>query len=196
MQGASRLPLAQEVQTMLTMASNQEMPTTLADDRWQAVLNRDRGHDGEFVFAVSTTGIYCRPSCPARRPRRGERQLLRRSRCRRASRVPRLPPLPAEGRRIVTGRARGAGHHLARRSRRGAGDAATACRGARSQSGAPAAHVYAGHRGLAAHVCGRAAVGIGQVSAARWRRCDQRALRRRLRIEQPLLRPGADRRWA
>jgi AraC family transcriptional regulator of adaptative response/methylated-DNA-[protein]-cysteine methyltransferase len=55
---------------MLTMASNQETPTTITDDRWQAVLNRDRGHDGEFVFAVSTTGIYCRPSCPARRPRR------------------------------------------------------------------------------------------------------------------------------
>lgn len=37
---------------------------------WQAVLNRDHGYDGRFVFAVSTTGIYCRPSCPARRPRR------------------------------------------------------------------------------------------------------------------------------
>jgi AraC family transcriptional regulator of adaptative response/methylated-DNA-[protein]-cysteine methyltransferase len=37
---------------------------------WQAVLNRDRQYDGEFVFAVRTTGIYCRPSCPARRPRR------------------------------------------------------------------------------------------------------------------------------
>ena len=55
---------------MLTMTSNQETPTALTDDRWQAVLNRDRDHDGEFVFAVSTTGIYCRPSCPARRPRR------------------------------------------------------------------------------------------------------------------------------
>ena len=54
---------------MLTIAGTQEMPTTLADDRWQAVQNRDRGRDGEFVFAVSTTGIYCRPSCPARRPR-------------------------------------------------------------------------------------------------------------------------------
>jgi AraC family transcriptional regulator, regulatory protein of adaptative response / methylated-DNA-[protein]-cysteine methyltransferase len=54
---------------MLTIASNQETPATLADDRWQAVVNRDRGRDGEFVFAVSTTGIYCRPSCPARRPR-------------------------------------------------------------------------------------------------------------------------------
>src|SRR5215217_9446451 len=54
---------------MRTIASKQETPTTLADGRWQAVVNRDRGHDGQFVLAVSTTGIYCRPSCPARRPR-------------------------------------------------------------------------------------------------------------------------------
>jgi len=37
---------------------------------WQAVLERDKRLDGKFVFAVSSTGIYCRPSCPARRPRR------------------------------------------------------------------------------------------------------------------------------
>jgi AraC family transcriptional regulator of adaptative response/methylated-DNA-[protein]-cysteine methyltransferase len=37
---------------------------------WQAVLNRERRYDGQFVFAVRTTGVYCRPSCPARRPRR------------------------------------------------------------------------------------------------------------------------------
>jgi|SRR5579859_1387010 len=37
---------------------------------WQAVLARDRAFDGRFVFAVRSTGIYCRPSCPARRPRR------------------------------------------------------------------------------------------------------------------------------
>src|SRR5919107_6449492 len=67
--GASGLPLVQEVLTMLTIANNQEPPATLADDQWQAVVNRDRGRDGQFVFAVSTTGIYCRPSCPARRPR-------------------------------------------------------------------------------------------------------------------------------
>ncbi len=36
---------------------------------WQAVSDRDAGADGRFVFAVSTTGIYCRPSCPSRRPR-------------------------------------------------------------------------------------------------------------------------------
>ncbi len=38
--------------------------------RWQAVLARDASQDGQFVFAVSSTGVYCRPSCPARRPRR------------------------------------------------------------------------------------------------------------------------------
>ena len=40
-------------------------PTEL-DPRWQAVLTRDRAFDGAFVLAVRTTGIYCRPSCPAR----------------------------------------------------------------------------------------------------------------------------------
>src|SRR5262245_39108896 len=37
---------------------------------WQAVLARDARFDGRFVFAVSSTRIYCRPSCPSRRPLR------------------------------------------------------------------------------------------------------------------------------
>lgn len=37
---------------------------------WQAVCARDAARDGQFVFAVRSTGIYCRPSCPARRPLR------------------------------------------------------------------------------------------------------------------------------
>jgi len=37
---------------------------------WEAVRDRDEKFDGVFVFAVSSTGIYCRPSCPSRRPRR------------------------------------------------------------------------------------------------------------------------------
>ena len=40
------------------------------DQRWQAVLARDASRDGVFVFAVTSTGVYCRPSCPSRRPRR------------------------------------------------------------------------------------------------------------------------------
>ncbi|MCB0199492.1 MAG: bifunctional DNA-binding transcriptional regulator/O6-methylguanine-DNA methyltransferase Ada [Anaerolineae bacterium] len=39
-------------------------------EKWQAVLARDNGFDGMFVYAVGSTGIYCRPSCPSRRPRR------------------------------------------------------------------------------------------------------------------------------
>ena len=39
-------------------------------EMWNAVMARDRSRDGSFVFAVKSTGIYCRPSCPARRPRR------------------------------------------------------------------------------------------------------------------------------
>lgn len=39
-------------------------------NRWQAVQTRDRLSDGGFVYAVRSTGIYCRPSCPSRRPRR------------------------------------------------------------------------------------------------------------------------------
>lgn len=40
------------------------------DERWQAVRARDRGADGRFVYAVATTGVYCRPSCASRPARR------------------------------------------------------------------------------------------------------------------------------
>jgi AraC family transcriptional regulator of adaptative response/methylated-DNA-[protein]-cysteine methyltransferase len=40
------------------------------DIYWEAVLARDTDQDGRFVFAVSSTGVYCRPSCPSKRPRR------------------------------------------------------------------------------------------------------------------------------
>lgn len=39
-------------------------------------MRRDAGWDGRFVFAVTTTGVYCRPSCPARRPRRENVELF------------------------------------------------------------------------------------------------------------------------
>src|SRR5438128_12282987 len=37
-------------------------------EKWKAVVERDETKDGLFVFAVRSTGIYCRPSCPARHP--------------------------------------------------------------------------------------------------------------------------------
>lgn len=36
--------------------------------RWQAVQSRDAHYDGAFVYGVTSTGVYCRPSCPSRRP--------------------------------------------------------------------------------------------------------------------------------
>src|SRR2546423_2117350 len=52
-----------------------ELSTTMRNvmnnpELWNAVLARDSSRDGSFVFAVRSTGIYCRPSCPARRPGR------------------------------------------------------------------------------------------------------------------------------
>lgn len=47
-----------------------DVPAQDDDARWAAVLARDASCDGTFVFSVVTTGIYCRPSCPARRARR------------------------------------------------------------------------------------------------------------------------------
>jgi AraC family transcriptional regulator, regulatory protein of adaptative response / methylated-DNA-[protein]-cysteine methyltransferase len=43
-----------------------------SEERWHAVETRDRFADGAFVYAVRSTGIYCRPSCPSRKPRRGQ----------------------------------------------------------------------------------------------------------------------------
>ena len=44
--------------------------TGVDDKRWRAVMARDSSQDGKFVFAVSSTGVFCRPSCPSKRPKR------------------------------------------------------------------------------------------------------------------------------
>lgn len=73
---------------------------TLADPRWAAVLAREAGADGRFVYSVSSTGVYCRPSCGARMPRpdnvafhtsRAEAEAAGFRPCRRCR--PDLPPL-------------------------------------------------------------------------------------------------------
>jgi AraC family transcriptional regulator of adaptative response/methylated-DNA-[protein]-cysteine methyltransferase len=48
------------------------------DEFWNSVLTRDANQDGKFVFAVSSTGVYCRPSCPAKHPRRQNVTFYRR----------------------------------------------------------------------------------------------------------------------
>ena len=47
------------------------------DAAWRAFEARDRHSDGRFVGAVKTTGIYCKPSCPARRPKRENMDFYR-----------------------------------------------------------------------------------------------------------------------
>lgn len=51
-------------------SSEGRRPIRPQDPRWQAVRNRDRRADGNFVYAVRSTGIYCKPSCPSRKPGR------------------------------------------------------------------------------------------------------------------------------
>jgi AraC family transcriptional regulator, regulatory protein of adaptative response / methylated-DNA-[protein]-cysteine methyltransferase len=41
------------------------------EERWQAVVQKDHNADGKFYYSVKTTGVYCRPSCPARLANRG-----------------------------------------------------------------------------------------------------------------------------
>ncbi len=52
------------------MAKLQDHPSLTDAECWDAVRHRDRGADGKFFYAVVTTGVYCRPSCAARLPRR------------------------------------------------------------------------------------------------------------------------------
>ena len=64
----------ESVETMPLQAKTSDVEAR--DARWDAVVARDARRDGEFVFAVSTTGVYCRPSCAARRPRRENVQFF------------------------------------------------------------------------------------------------------------------------
>lgn len=47
-------------------SQDKQAETILADPRWARIVARDKSADGEFWYAVDTTGIYCRPSCPSR----------------------------------------------------------------------------------------------------------------------------------
>ena len=53
---------------MSTLQFAYDLPST--DEMFRAVTERDRAYDGVFVTAVRTTGIFCRPTCPAKKPRR------------------------------------------------------------------------------------------------------------------------------
>jgi AraC family transcriptional regulator, regulatory protein of adaptative response / methylated-DNA-[protein]-cysteine methyltransferase len=52
-------------------ATRGKSPKLITDDwRWQALVRKDERADGLFWYSVKTTGVYCRPSCPARLPNR------------------------------------------------------------------------------------------------------------------------------
>src|SRR3982751_5179944 len=64
---------------MATLAHTTQPPRSTSVDNvmrldpvtsWAAFMRRDRSWDGRVIGAVSTTGVYCKPSCPARRPKR------------------------------------------------------------------------------------------------------------------------------
>jgi AraC family transcriptional regulator of adaptative response/methylated-DNA-[protein]-cysteine methyltransferase len=63
---------------ILNLTEAAEMPQSNESRWWRAVQDRDAGQDGRFVFAVSSTGVYCRPSCPAKHPRRENVTFFRR----------------------------------------------------------------------------------------------------------------------
>ncbi|HVE77226.1 MAG TPA: methylated-DNA--[protein]-cysteine S-methyltransferase [Gemmatimonadaceae bacterium] len=104
---------------MSTAIQLRTRPDPPDDAAWRAVLAGDAAFDGRFVYAVRTMGVYCRPSCPARRPLRrnvaffptpaaAEADGFRA--CRRCGGVPRVQwmTLPsALGRVLVAATARG-----------------------------------------------------------------------------------------
>lgn len=57
-------------ETLMTETLTDTLMGPGPDAAWQAVVDRDRRFDGSFVYAVESTQIYCRPSCPSRKPRR------------------------------------------------------------------------------------------------------------------------------
>ena len=146
--------------------------------------------DGRFVYAVTSTGIYCRPSCPSRRPRRDRVRFFDDVEAAERGGLPRVPPLPpaAGGGRSVDredpARVRLPGQRGRPSVARDAG------RARRRQPVSPAAQLQADRRRVAARVRRSLPAAQGEAAAAAGRARDRRDVRRGVRIEQPLLRAG------
>jgi AraC family transcriptional regulator of adaptative response/methylated-DNA-[protein]-cysteine methyltransferase len=73
---APAAPYHRDMSTQINLpVANPAAPVSTAttgdpDRRWRAVLDHDSSQDGAFFYAVTSTGVYCRPSCASRRPRR------------------------------------------------------------------------------------------------------------------------------
>ena len=56
-------------QAAMTTAPETAITSLDPQQLWNAVMSRDAAYDGKFIYAVRSTGVYCRPVCPSRRPR-------------------------------------------------------------------------------------------------------------------------------
>ena len=54
------------VRTPIESRESESRDNLTDETRWAAVIEKDSRFDGSFVYSVATTGVYCRPSCPAR----------------------------------------------------------------------------------------------------------------------------------
>ena len=158
--------------------------------RWRAVVARDASADGTFVYSVRSTGVYCRPSCPARLREAGERAIPRDLRGRGARGLPAVQALQAG-----SGGARGAAGGEGRRDlpvHRSGGSCAFARRAGEARGHERVSlpsRVQGGDRRNAGGLCaGRA--GETRARGARRSRAigDRGDLRRRIQFQQPVLR--------
>ena len=155
-------------------------------DAWAAFERRDRAFDGRFVVAVSTTRIYCKPSCPARRPRRENVRFFGGGAEAQRRRLPAVPALPARG-----GQARFAGDRPRRRADRavrGADRARRAGRRGRLCAAPFPAAVQARARRVAGAIFTGAPGQARRIAIEGERERDRRNLRSRLFRPEPLLR--------
>jgi AraC family transcriptional regulator of adaptative response / methylphosphotriester-DNA alkyltransferase methyltransferase len=53
-----------------------KMTKSLTNEQWQAIISNDASYDGQFFYAVKTTGIFCRPSCKSRPPKKENVELF------------------------------------------------------------------------------------------------------------------------
>ena len=60
----------------MTMTRANNIPSLFPGKQWQQVLERDASADGQFFYAVKSTRIFCKPSCPSRRPTRKQVQFF------------------------------------------------------------------------------------------------------------------------
>ena len=140
--------------TMASLATARRRDTSIAvndmapisdDEAWAAFERRDRGWDGRIVGAVTTTGIYCKPSCPARRPKRENVDFFRTTAPRRG-RPASAPACAASPTRSAARTRRSARRSALLDAGRGAALARRAGRGGRLFAAPFPAAVHARHR--------------------------------------------------